>query len=84
MSTQDPQHSPLDSRREFLRGSLRYLAAGGVLSGLGLLVVGQTTANSDDDCVNPFTCGRCSAFGTCDLPRALAARQRIGKYNPLG
>ncbi|MGE5609927.1 MAG: hypothetical protein ACM359_11785 [Bacillota bacterium] len=76
----DCLHAPVaETRRDFLRDAVRYVAAGGLISGMSLLVLGRSESSAAGDCVKPIACGGCDAFGVCDLPRALAAKQRVGK-----
>jgi hypothetical protein len=75
-----PQAHVIETRRDFLRDTVRYVAAGGLISGMSLLVLGQAKeTRAAGDCIKPIACGGCDAYGVCDLPRALAAKQRASK-----
>ena len=58
------------SRREFLRGSVRYLTLGGLVSMAGGLFVRRNSGK----CVNLEICNGCPVFKKCDLPLAIERR----------
>jgi hypothetical protein len=63
------------SRREFLRGSVRYA----LLAGVGAVtasVAGRPDGRlTGQACVNEGICRGCAAFSDCGLPQALSFRQ---------
>ena len=67
-------HRP-SSRREFLRGALRYLALAGLASMTGALWARSRSA-APTTCISPGvgSCHRCPVLRGCDLEAALAAR----------
>ena len=67
------------SRREFVRGTLRWMSAG--------LVVGATAVGSlrraGADCRRPTSiCGECPVYSGCDLPKAASYREQDGAPDP--
>lgn len=75
-----PQTPAAETRRDFLRHAARYVAAGGLIGGMSLLVLGQTKeTRAAGDCIKTIACGGCDAYGACGLPRALAAKRRINE-----
>ena len=78
-----PDDQPIN-RRQFLRNAARYGAAGGLLAGMSLLVLGVTDKPAGRQrCIRPIACGGCDVFGSCSLPKAQLARgetdQEIGR-----
>ena len=67
--------SPKLNRREFLRGSLRYLILGGLVSVTGALFAKGKI--SRDKCINLGICGGCSIFKNCELPPAVTVRETM-------
>ena len=64
------------SRREFLRGSVRYLTLGGLVFMTGSLLFARRKASSSEEkCINLSICQGCSVFKRCGLPLALATKQ---------
>ena len=69
---------PIDekqSRRDFLRGSARYLTLGGLVFIGGALFTRRKTSAADGKCINLGICRGCSIFKSCSLPLALSIRQ---------
>ncbi len=62
MSTQLEQKQ---SRREFLRGSVRYLALGGLALMTGVLFTKRRTASAEDKCTNRSICRGCPSLKNC-------------------
>jgi len=63
------------SRREFLRGSARYLTLGGLVLVAGALFTRKKTPLTEEKCINLDVCRGCSVFKKCSLPLASSARQ---------
>ena len=64
------------SRREFLRGGVRYA----LLAGLAALTVRNVATRSrlaGQTCTNQGICRGCQSFAGCGLPQALSAKQVI-------
>src|SRR5215470_11433715 len=59
------------SRREFFRGTLRYVLIGS----LAVISAIVARARPRQKCVNQGICRDCAAFGRCMLPAALSAKQ---------
>jgi hypothetical protein len=69
------------SRRDFLRGSVRYLTLGGLIFMGGALFARQKTSSAEEKCINQGInsssflfdiCRGCSIFKNCGLPPASA------------
>jgi len=65
------------SRREFLRGSMRYLTLGGLVFMGGALFVRKKASSTEGKCINLGICRSCSIFKKCGLPTALSTRQNL-------
>lgn len=63
------------SRREFIRGLVRYLTLGGLVSMTGVLFARRKRRSTNDKCTNSEICRECRSFKNCSLPSALSARQ---------
>lgn len=55
------------NRREFLRGSARYLALGGLVLVTGVLFSRKKTSAIEEKCINLGVCRSCSVFKNCGL-----------------
>ena len=64
------------SRREFLRGSVRYLTLGGLVF-MGGLFARRKVLSTEEECINLSICRGCSVFKNCGLPLALSAKQEL-------
>jgi len=83
------------SRREFLRGSMRYLTLGGLVFMTGALFARRKASSAEEKCINPSLrsraglslrskavlgiCRGCSVFKNCGLPPALSARKTMAR-----
>lgn len=65
------------SRREFLRGSARYLTLGGLALVTGVLFSREKKPSTAEKCINLGICRGCSVFKNCGLPPALSVRQEL-------
>lgn len=65
---------PPTSRREFVRGTLRWLSAGTVVGVTGL----AAWRNARGGCWRPAVCAECPVFSGCDLSRAEEFRRGEG------
>jgi len=64
-------------RRDFLRGSARYLALGGLGLMTGVLFSRRTTPSKVEKCINIGVCRDCSVFKNCGLPLALSMKREL-------
>ncbi len=55
------------SRREFLRGSVRYLTLGGLVFMMGALFARRKESSAEDKCTIPDICRGCPSFKSCGL-----------------
>ena len=62
-------------RREFIRAAARYLALGAVTVVATVLARRRAAAPAGPGCVNDDLCRGCTAWATCSLPPADAARR---------
>jgi hypothetical protein len=65
------QEQPIQTRRRFLKNSVRWVLLGGALALADMLV---TRKGESAPCVSP--CSQCGVFGRCSLPKAQAAREK--------
>lgn len=63
----------IESRREFLRGSVRYAMLGAMAAG-AVAIAPSWRGGTDTSCINQGPCRDCRIFGRCGLPAALAAK----------
>lgn len=70
-------NNPAATRREFIRGTLRWVSAGAVAGVTGVALV----RNAGADCRRPSVCGACPVYSGCDLPKAESFR-REGAGDP--
>ena len=66
------------SRREFLRGSVRY----GLLGAIGFAIsnlIGRRADAGRQTCVSDGICTRCPALDGCGVPQALSAKETLGR-----
>ena len=65
------------SRREFLRGGVRYALLAG-LAAVSAMVAGRRNQRlPGQTCVNQGICRGCGVFEECGLPQALSAKQAL-------
>jgi hypothetical protein len=64
---------PLNSRREFLRGAVRYSLLGAAIVMARLFYVRRSVDTGACQIVSP--CRQCAVFQNCNLPKAGAARR---------
>ena len=69
-STQSP--TPSASRRDWLRGAIRWTLAAGL--GLTTVSLGMKTLRDEADCLRGDACHACHGRRVCDKPPALAYR----------
>jgi hypothetical protein len=62
-----------ESRREFFRAGARYGRLGLLVAATGMAARKQKPGSQR--CINRGICPGCGAFGACQLPAALSARQ---------
>ena len=53
------------SRRDFIRGSLRYLTLGGLVFMGGALFVRRKKSSTKEKCNNPIICRDCPSLNNC-------------------
>ena len=70
MKKQDNNAAESETRREFLRSSVRYVALATLLAGSGRLIF-----RGGGKCEREIPCSGCSLFTGCELPQADLARQ---------
>ncbi len=63
------------SRREFLRGGVRYALLTGLGAVSATLVKRSGGQLSGQTCINQGICRSCAAFTDCGLPQALSAKE---------
>ena len=64
-----------ESRREFLRGGVRYALLAGI-SAVAAVVAGKSNGRRPGQtCVNEGLCRGCGVVGDCGLPPALSFKQ---------
>ena len=64
-----------ESRREFLRGGVRYALLAGI-GAVAAVVAGKPSGHlPGQTCINEGVCRRCGIVSDCDLPQALSFRQ---------
>jgi len=69
------------SRREFIRGIIRYLILGGLGFTTGTLILKRA---SSEKCARLSVCQNCVYFKNCNLPQALKKlEQRVLGASPL-
>ena len=54
------------NRREFLRGSARYLTLGGLLFIGGALFAKRKVSSTEEECTNTGTCRGCPSLKSCN------------------
>lgn len=71
---------PADDRRGFLKRLGGWLAFGGLIGGVGMLVARrpEAPAGPGETCVNDGLCRGCAAYAGCRLPTALSMKQALG------
>lgn len=67
------------SRREFLRGGVRYTLLAGLAAMSASLVRRRGDRLTGQTCINEGICRGCSVFDGCGLPQALSAKQASGR-----
>lgn len=55
------------SRREFIRGSVRYLTLGGLVFTTGALFARRKASSKEKKCDNPGICRSCPSFKSCGI-----------------
>ncbi len=65
------------SRREFLRGGVRYTLLAGLAAVSVALLRRRTNCLPNQTCINEGICRGCTIFEDCALPQALSARQAM-------
>lgn len=65
-------------RRAFFRSLGRCALAGVLTVGAGILV-----ARPGGTCINRGVCRGCPAFGSCELPQALALKEHLAERDKL-
>jgi hypothetical protein len=68
--------SEASSRRAFIKSVGRYTAAGGVLAGLSLLVLGPARGEASE-CLKRTGCSNCDEFDGCELAKAVKTRESV-------
>jgi hypothetical protein len=63
------------SRREFLRGSVRYTLLAGLAAVSVSLARRRGSRLPGQTCINEGVCRGCSVFDGCGLPQALSAKE---------
>ncbi len=62
------------SRREFLRGGVRYALAAGLATASVALLRRRSNRLPRQICINEGICPGCTVFADCALPQALSAK----------
>ncbi len=63
------------SRREFLRGGVRYTLLAGLAAVSATLLCRRGNRLPSQTCINEGVCRGCTVFEDCALPQALSAKQ---------
>jgi hypothetical protein len=71
--------NPNASRRQFLRDGLRLTVLGGLAAVGGRLAGRQAALPAGQVCVSAGICRGCAVFEDCGLPRALSAKEALGR-----
>ena len=69
------QTTQIQSRREFLRGSLRYAFLGALAALAALVSSPRRRTPGEPACLNRSQCNGCSVLDQCGLPAALSAKR---------
>ena len=67
------------SRRQLLRGGLRFATLGVIGVAGGAVAVKRRRLLREGKCVNRGICKRCGVFSGCGLPRAISVRRSVGE-----
>ncbi|MEI6351009.1 MAG: hypothetical protein WCP06_07875 [Verrucomicrobiota bacterium] len=70
----NPSMDTSTTRREFLRGGVRYALLAG-LAALAARTIANSNRPSGQSCTNQGICRGCQSFTDCGLPQALSAKQ---------
>ena len=70
------------SRREFVRGVLRYAALGGLVLGSGALLGWPRGRRPDFECLTGAACPTCPSASTCPLGGRVSAQNTVWQIDP--
>ena len=68
-----------ESRREFLRSSLRWFTLAGLGTLVGSFYARGITTTRNKHCTDRGICRRCQEFSDCGLPQALSAKEVLDR-----
>jgi hypothetical protein len=72
-------HDQDHSRRQFFRGTLRNVTLTLLGTATGAAVLKRRRLVREGKCTNNGVCSGCTDFEACGLPRALSAKQALGR-----